>query len=118
MLSGAQAELDPIWVVAGGRAFGLVAVTLPVALAGRLPRPRPADPAVRDRLAGARRRRLRGACWSGSQDGVAVPAVLSTLSAVFLALVGYFFFRERISRLQWAGALTTLAGVATLAATR
>jgi drug/metabolite transporter (DMT)-like permease len=54
----------------------------------------------------------------GSQDGVAVPAVLSTLSAVFLALIGYFFFRERMSRLQWAGALTTLAGVATLAATR
>ena len=38
----------------------------------------------------------------GSRDGVAVPAVLSTLSAVFLALVGYFLFRERMSRLQWA----------------
>ncbi len=54
----------------------------------------------------------------GSRDGVAVPAVLSTLSAVFLALIGHFVFRERMSRLQWAGALTTLAGVATLAATR
>ena len=54
----------------------------------------------------------------GSQTGVAIPAALSTLSAVFLALVGRLVFHERMSRLQWAGALTTLVGVATLAATQ
>ena len=118
MLSGAQAEeLDPIWVVAGGRAFGLVAVTIPVALAGRLPR---LDRQILPWAIGSPVLDAAGfaALLVGSQDGVAVPAVLSTLSAVFLALVGYFFFRERLSRLHWIGALTTLAGVATLAATR
>jgi len=118
VLCGAQAEtLDPIWVVAGGRLVGLVAVTLPIALAGRLPRlnreilPYAIGSPLLDAAGFA-------ALLIGSQDGVAIPAVLSTLSAVFLALVGHLVFRERMSRLQWAGALTTLAGVATLAATR
>ena len=118
VLSGAQtSELDPIWVVAGGRAFGLVAVTIPVALAGRLPR---LDRQILPYAIGSPVLDAAGfaALLVGSRDGVAVPAVLSTLSAVFLALIGYFVFRERLSRLQWAGALTTLAGVATLAATR
>jgi drug/metabolite transporter (DMT)-like permease len=118
VLSGAQAsELDPIWVVAGGRAFGLVAVTLPIALAGRLPR---LDRQILPYAIGSPVLDAAGfaALLVGSRDGVAVPAVLSTLSAVFLALIGRLVFRERMSRLQWAGALTTLAGVATLAATR
>lgn len=118
VLSGAQAsELDPIWVVAGGRAFGLVAVTLPIALAGRLPR---LDRQILPYAIGSPVLDAAGfaALLVGSRDGVAVPAVLSTLSAVFLALIGRLVFHERMSRLQWAGALTTLAGVATLAATR
>ncbi len=118
VLSGAQSsQLDPIWVVAGGRAFGLLAITIPVTLAGRLPR---LDRQILPWAIGSPVLDAAGfaALLVGSRDGVAVPAVLSTLSAVFLALIGYFFFRERMSRLQWAGALTTLVGVATLAATR
>jgi drug/metabolite transporter (DMT)-like permease len=118
VLCGAQAEtLDPIWVVAGGRVVGLVVVTVPVTLAGRLPR---LDREILPYAIGSPLLDAAGfaALLIGSEDGVAVPAVLSTLSAVFLALVGHLFFRERMSRLQWAGALTTLAGVATLAATR
>ena len=118
VLCGAQADtLDPIWVVGVGRLFGLVVVTLPIALLGRLPR---LDREILPYAIGSPLLDAAGfsALLIGSQDGVAIPAVLSTLSAVFLALVGHLVFRERMSRLQWAGALTTLAGVATLAATR
>jgi drug/metabolite transporter (DMT)-like permease len=118
VLCGAQAEqLDPIWVVAVGRLFGLVIVTVPIALMGRLPRP---DRQILPYAIGSPVLDAAGfsALLIGSRDGVAIPAALSTLSAVFLALVGHLMFRERMSRLQWAGALTTLAGVATLAATR
>jgi drug/metabolite transporter (DMT)-like permease len=118
VLSGAQAEqLDPIWVVAVGRVFGLLIVTVPITVMGRLPRP---DRQILPYAIGSPVLDAAGfsALLIGSQDGVAIPAVLSTLSAVFLALVGHLVFRERMSRLQWAGALTTLAGVATLAATR
>jgi drug/metabolite transporter (DMT)-like permease len=118
VLSGAQADtLDPIWVVAVGRLFGLVVVTVPVWLSGRLPK---LDREILPYAIGSPMLDAAGfaALLIGSETGVAVPAVLSTLSAVFLALVGHLVFRERMSRLQWAGALTTLAGVATLAATR
>jgi drug/metabolite transporter (DMT)-like permease len=114
--SGAD-ELQPIWIVACGRVIGFLAITVPAVSRGRLPRPtRPLLPYV----IGSPVFDAAGfaTLLVASRDGVAVPAVLATLSVVFLALVGALAFRERLGRLQWAGVALTVLGVAALAATR
>jgi drug/metabolite transporter (DMT)-like permease len=110
-------ELHPIWVVAAGRAVGLVLVTLPVAVRLGLPRP---DRALLPYAIGSPVLDAAGfaSLLVAGQHGVAVPAVLATLSAVVLAIGGVVVFRERLSRLQWLGVATTLVGVAALATTR
>ncbi len=118
VLAGAQADdLHPIWIVAAGRVFGLAVVTVPIVLQRRLPRP---ERGILAYVIGSPLLDAAGfaALLIGTRDGVAVAVALSTLSAVFLALTGRFVFRERMSRLQWAGAMTTVGGVASLALTR
>jgi drug/metabolite transporter (DMT)-like permease len=118
VLVGSGVEnLHPIWVVAIGRVVGTVLVSAPVIVRSGLPPvPRSLVPfaigsPVFDAAGFA-------ALLVASRHGVAVPAVLATLSVIVLTLVGVVVFRERLSRLQWVGVATTLLGVATLAATR
>jgi drug/metabolite transporter (DMT)-like permease len=109
--------LQPIWVVAIGRAIGLLIVTLPLALRRDLPR---IDRSLAPYAIGSPVFDAAGfiALLVATGDGVAIPAVLSTGSAVLLAIAGALFFHERLSRLQWLGVATTVAGVAALTALR
>jgi drug/metabolite transporter (DMT)-like permease len=51
-------------------------------------------------------------------EGVAVPAVLGSQFAAVAALASFIAFGERITRVQFAGALVIMAGVAAVAAMR
>jgi drug/metabolite transporter (DMT)-like permease len=50
----------------------------------------------------------------GSRDSVAVAAVLASQFAAIAGVAAYVLFRERLGRLQLAGVLTIVAGVAVL----
>ena len=118
VVSGSTVQaLDAIWVVAIGRVIGVAIISLPLALRRELPR---IDRSLIPWAVGSPFFDAAGfaALLVASRDGVAVPAVLSTGSAVLLALSGVLVFGERLSRLQWVGVVTTVAGVATLAALR
>ena len=100
-------------MVAIGRAIGVCIVTVPLALRRDLPR---IDRSLAPYAIGSPVFDAAGfiALLVATGDGVAIPAVLSTGSAI----AGAVFFRERLSRLQWAGVATTVAGVAALTALR
>lgn len=51
-------------------------------------------------------------------DGVAVPAVLGSQFAAVAALASFVAFGERVTRMQFAGALVIMTGVAAVAALR
>ena len=53
-----------------------------------------------------------------ARHGIAVAAVLSSQFAALSGIAAYFLFRERLSRIQLAGVLTVIAGVAVLSALR
>jgi drug/metabolite transporter (DMT)-like permease len=118
VLSGSHVRtLDPVWVVATGRMVGVVTVTAWVVTRHGLPRiPR----TITGFAVGSPVFDGAGflALLTAARHGVAIPAVLSTLSVLVIAALGFVVFGERLTRLQWAGVLTTLVGVATIAATR
>lgn len=118
ILVGSDLEsLGPIWIVATGRAVGVVVVTVPLALARALPRP---ERGLWPWLLGSPAFDAAGfaALLLATQDGVAVPAVIANMSVVLLSLIAMVVFDERLGRLQWVGVATTLSGVAVLAATQ
>ena len=112
----AGAELPVSWVVLSARAIGVLALALPLALAGRLELSRPAVPLVL----------TSGVCevlgfysyTTGSRHGIAVAAVLASQVGGLAALGGYFLFGERLTRKRTFGVCTMLAGVAVLSALR
>jgi drug/metabolite transporter (DMT)-like permease len=53
-----------------------------------------------------------------TDDGVAVPAVLGSQFAAVAALASFVAFGERVTRVQFAGAMVIMAGVAAVAALR
>lgn len=110
----AGASLPSSWVVLSARLIGVVAVWLPLALAGRLQLTRRALPLV----VGAGIGEVLGfyAYTAGARHGIAVAAVLSSQFAALTALGGYLIFRERLSRVQLLGVATVLIGVALLSA--
>ncbi len=111
--ASAADTLHPVWIVAAGRLVGLVVVTIPLMLAGRLPRP---ERALWPYVVGSPFFDAAGfiAVLIGSRDGVAIPAVLSNLSCVLLVAVGAVAFHERLTPLQLSGATLTLLGVVAL----
>ncbi len=106
-------SIEPAWVVATGRAFGLVLATIPILLVTRASLPRAAAPLVA----------ANGACdvagfltfTAVSREGLAVPAVLASQYALVPIFYGVLAFRERLTPLQWIGVAITLAGVALIA---
>jgi drug/metabolite transporter (DMT)-like permease len=108
----AAAELPLAWAILPPRLIGAVAVTAPLALAGRLRIARAAAPLVA----------AAGACeiagftlyTVGARDDIAIAAVLVSLFGAVAALIARFVFRERLSRVQLAGVTTIIAGVAAL----
>jgi drug/metabolite transporter (DMT)-like permease len=112
----AGAALPAAWVVLSARLIGTIVLALPLALSGRLQLTRRALPLVV----------ASGVCevvgffsyTAGSRHGIAVAAVLSSQFAALAGVAAYFLFGERLSRIQLAGVVTVLLGVAVLSALR
>ena len=108
----AGAVLPAAWAVMPPRVVGVVAVTLPLALSRRLSRP---HGCLRWLL-------LSGVCEVGgffaytlaARHGIAVAAVLATLTGAFGTAIGRLLFGERLRATQLAGVAVTFLAVATL----
>jgi drug/metabolite transporter (DMT)-like permease len=107
-----SASLPIGWAVLPPRLVGVVAVTIPLALSGRLKLARAALPLVAfTGLAEV----LGFVCFAlGARDSVAVAAVLGSQFAAVASVAAYLFLRERLTRLQLAGVVVILGGVAAL----
>jgi drug/metabolite transporter (DMT)-like permease len=110
----AGAVLPAAWAVMPPRVIGVAAVTLPLVLSGRLRNPR--------------------GCWrwlilsglgevggflaytAGARHGIAVAAVLATLTGAFGTALGRVLYGERLQGSQLAGVAVLLASVAVLSA--
>jgi drug/metabolite transporter (DMT)-like permease len=112
----AGVDLPSSWVVLSARLIGLVVIVLPLAGLGRLRLVRRAVPLVI----------TSGICevlgfysyTAGSRHGIAIAAVLASQFGAIAAVAGYYLFGERLTRLQVAGVVTLLVGVAVLSALR
>ena len=108
----AGAVLPAAWAVMPPRVVGVVAVTVPLALSRRLSRP---HGCLRWLL-------LSGVCEVGgffaytlaARHGIAVAAVLATLTGAFGTAIGRLLFGERLRATQLAGVAVTFLAVATL----
>jgi drug/metabolite transporter (DMT)-like permease len=108
-------SLGALWTLAALRVAGVAGLTLPVALAGSLRRPGRATRLVlfcglADTAAFA------SYVAAASAGSVAVPAVLSSQFAAVAALIGVAAMGERLTRVQVAGIVSILAGVALVTA--
>jgi drug/metabolite transporter (DMT)-like permease len=113
--SGRVSDLVPAaWVILPARVIGVAAVTVPMAVRGRLTLTSEAAPLVV--VAGLCE--VAGfACYAiGARHAIAVAAVLASQFAAVAAVGAYFVFRERLSALQRTGAVVVLVGVALLTA--
>ena len=108
------AELPVFWAVLPARVVGVLAVALPLAVAGRLRLTRPAVPLV---VTGGLGEVAGFACFTlGARHGLAVSAVLASQFAAIAAVLAFLLFRERLLRVQTAGVVTIVGGVAALSA--
>jgi drug/metabolite transporter (DMT)-like permease len=102
------------WVVLAARLIGVLALAVPLAFLGRMRLNRRVLALVL----------VAGVCevlgfysyTLGSRHGIAVAAVLSSQFATLAAIGGYVLFGERLSRVQTAGVVVVIAGVAVLSA--
>jgi drug/metabolite transporter (DMT)-like permease len=112
----AAAVLPASWVVLSARLIGAVALALPLLLTGRLRLTARAAPLVI--AAGVAEVAGFFAFALGSRHGFAVAAVLSSQFATVALAVSYVLFSERLSRVQFAGVVCVLVGVAALSIVR
>ena len=106
------ATLPVAWAVLPARVVGVAAVALPLALSSGLRITRAALPYVV--LSGVCEIAGFGLFTIGARHGLAVSAVLSSQFAALAALAAYVLFRERLARVQLAGVVAIVLGVAVL----
>ena len=100
------------WAVLPPRLVGVVLVTIPLALSRRLKLSRAALPLVT--FTGIAEV-LGFVCFAvGARESVAIAAVLGSQFAAVASVAAYLFLRERLTRLQLAGVIVILVGVAAL----
>ena len=113
-----RASLDlPIsWAVLPPRLLGVVLVTIPFALAGRLRLTREAVPFV----IGSGLAEVAGfVCYAiGARHGIAVAAVLASQFAAVAAVGAAVLYKERLTRTGVAGVIVIAVGVALVSAVR
>jgi drug/metabolite transporter (DMT)-like permease len=111
----AAESVPPIWVALTTRMVGLVVVTLPLAVGGRLRMTRAALPLVV--LSGTGE--IIGSSFSawGASENIAIAAILGSQFAAIAAVLAYILFGERLSRTQVVGVVLIVVGVTALAAT-
>jgi drug/metabolite transporter (DMT)-like permease len=113
--SGRSAALVPVaWVALSARLVGLVAVVIPLLIAGRLHVTRAALPLVVIAGTGEVFGSMLQA-W-GSRESIPVAAVMGSQFAAFAAVAAFFLFGERLGRLQTIGVVVIVAGITGLAA--
>jgi drug/metabolite transporter (DMT)-like permease len=109
-------NLPSAWVVVSARLIGTVVIALPLALSARLRLTSRAAPLVV----------TSGLCevlgfysyTAGARHGIAIAAVLASQFGAIASVAGYWLFGERLRRIQVAGVVTLLIGVAVLSALR
>ena len=105
-------ELPVAWVLFPTRLLGVLVLTVPLALLGRLWMTREALPLV---VASGVLEVLGLVAYNvGAREGIAVAAVLSSQFAAMAAVAAYVLFRERLARVQVAGVVVIALGVAIL----
>jgi drug/metabolite transporter (DMT)-like permease len=105
-------EVSAAWVVLPARVVGTFAVALPLALSSRLVLTRRAAPLVV--AAGLCEVGGFAAFAVGARHGVAVTSILASQFAVVAGVAAYALFHERLGRIQLAGVVAVVAGVAAL----
>ncbi len=112
--TGHISESLPVgWAVLPPRLVGVAIVTIPLALSRRLRLTRAALPLV---VFTGLAEVLGFVCFAfGARDSVAVTAVLGSQFGAVAAVAAFVLLRERLTRLQLAGVVLILAGVAALA---
>ena len=112
--TGRAALLMPVaWVAVATRLVGLAAITLPLALRGRLRLTRPALPLLV--IAGVGEVLGSMASAWGARDSIAITAVLSSQFAAMAAVVAFLLFGERLARVQVAGVALIVGAISGLA---
>ena len=110
----AGAVFPSAWVVLSARLIGTVVLAVPLVLRGRLHLIRRAVPLVI--ASGIAEVAGFFSYTGGSRHGIAVASVLSSQFAAVTALVAFLLFKERLGRLQLAGVVIVIIGVAVLSA--
>jgi len=104
------------WVLLSPRLLGVLVLTIPLALGRRLRITRRALPLV---VLGGLCEVLGTASYTlGARHSIAVAAVLVSQFAAISTVAAYLLFRERLTRLQLAGVVTVIVGVAALSVVR
>lgn len=107
-------KLPVVWVLLPPRVLGVLALAVPLALAGRMRLTRRAAPLV---VAAGLCEILGLASYTlGARHGIALAAILASQFAAVAAVVAYFLFHERLGRVQLVGVVVVLVGVAVLTA--
>ncbi len=108
----AGSELPSSWVALSARVVGTLGLAVPLALQGRLEM---APGAGRLVIASGVCEVLGFYCfiWA-SRHGIAIAAVLASQFAALSVVAAYVLFGERLSRIQLAGVVAVIVGVAVL----
>jgi drug/metabolite transporter (DMT)-like permease len=107
-----SASLPVGWAVLPPRLVGVAAVTIPLAMTRRLKLARSALPLV---VFTGLAEVLGFVCYAvGARHSLAIAAVLGSQFAVVASVAAYVFLRERLTRLQLAGVVLIVVGVAAL----
>lgn len=102
------------WVVLPARLVGVLVVAIPLALRGRMRITRHAAPLVV--TAGIAEVAGIASFALGARQSIGIASVLGSQFAAFAAVGAFFFFGERLRRIQVAGVGVILLGVTVLAA--
>jgi drug/metabolite transporter (DMT)-like permease len=110
----AGAVLPAAWAIMPPRVIGVLAVTLPLAARRQLNIPRSTVPLLL--AAGVLEVAGFFSYALGAKHGIAVAAVMATLTGAFGALIGRLLYGERLRTVQLVGVVLIMAGVATVSA--
>ena len=112
--SGRAAAVVPaIWVALAARLVGIVVITIPIALSGRLRLTRAALPLLI--VAGAGEILGSTASAWGARESIPIVAVMGSQFAAISAVAAFLLFGERLARVQIGGVVLIIVGVTVLA---
>lgn len=109
--------VGPLWTILVARLVGCLLIALPLLLRGSLSIP-PRRPLLMAIYSGVGEVVGFVGYIAGSRSSIAVCAVIASQYAAVAAIGSYFAFGERLNRLQVAGVLVLMAGIAAVAVTR